>query len=224
MTRFAICAALAALGTASASAFAQEQNAVRLGLANLTIHSRAPDLTSNGPAFLTPPASLTVDNAQTLFFGYVRRINEKLDVELAAGIPPAHKVYGTGGLAPYGMISRVKQAGPAVFLNYKFGTDQDKLRPFFGVGLNYTKFFDGRSTDSNNLAAGGPTKIRLTDSVGPALQAGLSYRFDQRWSVNGAIIVADVQSDMTATTGSIERKTHIDFRPIVYTVCIGYHF
>jgi outer membrane protein len=219
--------AFAVLGMASMAAHADGsayKNTFSVGVADLTIHSDSPNLTSNGPAFLTPPSGLKIDSATTVLLDYVRRIDEKWDAEVALGVPPAHDVRGSGGLAPYGVLAKVKQAGPTVFLNYKLGTDQDKLRPFLGVGLNYTRFFDGRSTDANNLAAGGPTKIRLSDSFGVALQAGVNYHLNERWLVHGSIVVADVQSNLTATTGSIERKTHIDFRPIVYTVGVGYSF
>jgi outer membrane protein len=33
-----------------------------------------------------------------------------------------------------------------------------------------------------------------------------------------------VKSDLTATTGSIRRTTTIDFRPVVYTLAVGYSF
>ena len=65
-----------------------------------------------------------------------------------------------------------------------------------------------------------------------AAHVGLQYHFDRRWSLVGSIAVADVQSDLTATTflrGSssvvvMQGKTHINFHPIVYTVAIGYSF
>jgi len=219
--------ALAVLGMLSTAAHAQEtalKNTFNVGIADLTIHSDSPNLTSNGPAFLTPPSGLKIDSATTVLFDYVRHIDDKWDAEVALGLPPSHDVRGTGFLAPYGVLAKVKQAGPTFFLNYKLGSVQDKLRPFIGVGLNYTRFFDAKSTDANNLAAGGPTKIRLSDSFGPAFQVGANYHLSGNWSMHGSIVVADVQSDLTATTGSIERKTHINFRPIVYTVGVGYSF
>jgi outer membrane protein len=224
MKHIALCAVL---GMGSMAAYAQDgvlNNSIAIGYADLTIHSDSGNLTSNGPAFLTPPAGLRIDSAQTLMIDYVRRIDERWDAEVALGLPPKHDVRGTGALAPYGVLAKVKQAGPTFFLNYKFGSDSDKLRPYVGVGLNYTRFYDGESTAANNLAAGGPTQIRLKDSFGYALQTGLNYHLDQRWHVHAGIVVADVETDLTATTGSIARKTHIDFRPIVYTVGVGYSF
>lgn len=219
--QFATCALLA---LASASALAYD-NTVRMGAANISIHSKSPDFTSNGPAFLTPqPAGLNVGNANTLLLGYVRRITDHIDVELAAGLPPQHNVYGRGMMAPYGVIAKVKQRAPTVFVNYNFGAPGDKLRPFVGLGVNYTQFFDANSTASNNIATGGPTKIDLSESFGLAGQLGLSYKLADRWSLNASLATANVKTNMTATTGSIERKTTIDFRPVVFSMSVGYSF
>lgn len=217
---FATCALL---GLASASALAYD-NTVRVGFANLAIHSESPDLTSNGPAFLTPPSGLTVGNANTVLFNYVRRITDHIDVEVAAGLPPQHNVYGRGFLAPYGVIAKVKQRAPTVFANYNFGAPEDKLRPFVGLGVNYTQFFDATATASNNIASGGPTKIDLKESFGLAGQMGISYKLADRWSLSTSLATAKVKTNLTATTGSIERKTTIDFRPVVFSMCVGYSF
>lgn len=213
-----------AAGFACVAAQAQE-NTVRVGIGNVDVRSKSDDFTSNGPAFLTPqPAGLTVGDATTLVVAYTRRINEHLDLDVVLGVPPKHDVNGRGTLAPFGVIAKVKQASPTVFINYKFGDDQNKLRPFVGAGINYTHFFNRQSTAAGQLASGGPTSIKLTDSWGLAAQAGATYKIDDRWSVTGSVATAKVKSDLTATTGSIERKTTIDFRPIAVTVTVDYRF
>ncbi|MBC3919415.1 outer membrane beta-barrel protein [Undibacterium sp. CY18W] len=213
-----------ALGLASVSAMAYD-NTVRAGIINVQVHSESPDFTSNGPAFLTPqPAGLTVGNATTVLLGYTRRLNDNFDFDFLAGIPPEHDVKGRGTLAPYGTIAKVKQRAPTFFINYNFGAPTNAWRPYVGLGFNYTQFFDATSTAVGNIATGGPTKIDLKDSFGLAGQVGISYKFSDRWSVNASIAAADVKTDMKATTGSIERKTTINFRPVVYGLCVGYSF
>jgi len=217
-------AACAVLCLASAAACAQ-QNTIRVGIADITIHSSAPNLSSNGPAFLTPqPAGVTVGDATTLLLAYTRSLDAHWEIDFEAGIPPRHDTSGQGTLAPFGVVAHVKQVSPALLLNYKFGAPEDRLRPFIGAGVNYTHFYDGESTSSGNLASGGPTRISLSDSFGWAAQLGLSYRLTESWSLVGSVLTAKVKSDMTAVTGSIERKTTIDFRPVVYTLGLAYSF
>ncbi|MBI3284551.1 MAG: outer membrane beta-barrel protein [Burkholderiales bacterium] len=218
--RFAACALLV---LASASVFAQE-NTIRAGLVNLSIHSKSPDFTSNGPAFLTPPAGLEVGDANTLLFSYARKITNHVDIELALGLPPKHNVYGRGKLAAYGVLAQVKQRAPTIFANYNFGEASDKFRPYVGLGLNYTQFFDAQSTPMNDLGSGGPTKIDLKESYGLAGQVGLNYKLADRWFIGASLATAKVKTDMTATTGSIQRKTTIDFRPVVFALGVGYNF
>lgn len=221
MTQFALCAALT---LASFAAWGQ-QNTIKLGVAHLDIRSQADNLSSNGPPFLTPqPAGLSVGDATTLLVSYIRKLDDHWDLDLEAGLPPSHDTNGVGTLAPFGVISKVKQAGPTLFVNYNFGAPDSKFRPFVGLGINYTHFYDGESTASGNLASGGPTKIELSDSWGPAAQIGASYQLAPNWSLIGSIAMAKVKSDLTATTGSIRRTTTIDFRPVVYTLAVGYSF
>jgi outer membrane protein len=221
MTQFSLCAVLS---FASFAAWGQ-QNTIKLGVAHLDIRSQADNLSSNGPAFLTPqPAGLSVGDATTLLVSYIRKLDDHWDLDLEAGLPPSHDTNGVGTLAPFGVISKVKQAGPTLFINYNFGAPDNKFRPFVGLGINYTHFYDAESTASGNLASGGPTKLELSDSWGPAAQIGASYKLAQNWSVIGSIAMAKVKSDLTATTGSIRRTTTIDFRPVVYTLAVGYSF
>ncbi len=226
-TNFVLASLLAGCSlSASAFDFATDgKNSVSLGFLHIGVHSKSDDFTSNGPAFLTPqPAGLTVGNANTIKFGYTRHLSDKWSIEFVAGIPPKHKVYGRGTLAAYGVIAEVKQMAPTVFLNYTFGDATDSLRPYVGVGLNYTKFIDRKTTPISQIATGGPTSIKLTDSFGIAAQVGVNYKLTDRWVINASVAVADVQSDLTSTTGSIDRKTMIDFRPVVAGVGLSYRF
>jgi outer membrane protein len=224
----------ATLTMAGAAASAQQSAldgwSVYAGGVYADVRSKADPLTSNPPTL--PPgveAGVKVGDASTLAFGVVYKFTPNWSVELAVGIPPGHSGYGTDFIEPFGQISTVKQVAPTAFVNYHFvDVFTPGLSPFVGVGLNYTRFTDAKSTASGNAASGGPTSIDLTDSWGVAVHVGLSYHIDKNWSIVGAIANADVSSDLTATTttnsGNIVRTTSIDFRPIVYTLAVGYAF
>lgn len=219
--QLAVCAAL---GLASLAAHGQ-QNTLRVSIERITIHSDSPNLTSNGPAFLTPqPAGISVGNATTLQVVYTRKIDEHWDFDIQVGVPPRLEVTGTGTLAPFGVIAHIRQAGPSVFATYNFGPPENKFRPFVGLGVNYSHFYDAESTDSGRLASGGPTKSSLSDSFGLATKIGASYKLSDQWLVIGTIGAAKIKTDVSSTTGSIERKTSVDLRPVVFTLGLAYTF
>lgn len=200
-------------------------NVFRVGVANVTVHSRSENLTSNGPAFLTPqPAGVTVDDATTLLLGYTRHLNANWDVDLLLGVPPSHSINGTGTLAAFGEIARIKQASPTVMINYNFGAQTNAFRPYVGLGVNVTHFYNTSSSTTGNIASGGPTRIALTNSIGLAGQVGVVYRLNAMWSLNASVVAAKVSTDLTSTTGNIQRRTTLDLGPVVYSLAVGYAF
>jgi outer membrane protein len=98
------------------------------------------------------------------------------------------------------------------------------LRPFVGLGLNYTIFDKRESTADGDSINGGATKIALKDSVGLAFQAGLSYRINDKWSITGAYTTAQVKTELTTNTLGIVRKADIKFKPTVWSISAGYSF
>ena len=217
-------AAAAALCCLAHTAHAQSQS-VYIGGGYIQINSKADPL--EGPS--TPPdARLDVDDAKTIIFGYQRYFTDNWGIDVALGIPPKHKVYGRGDLEGFGQISSSKQVAPTVFANYRFGQAGDKLRPFVGIGINYTRFTDTKSTTAGDWASGGETKLKLSDSWGLAAQAGVSYALTDKWSLCATVAAAKVKSDLKATTttnsGTVVRRTTIDFRPVVFTMSVGYSF
>jgi outer membrane protein len=221
----ALLAATALCGLGATAAHAQSQM-VYIGGAYININSKADAL--EGPD--TPPdARLDVDDAKTLIFGYQRYFDDHWGIDLALGIPPKHKVHGRGSLEGFGQISSSKQVAPTLFANYRFGNAGDKLRPFVGIGINYTRFTDTKSTTAGDWASGGPTKLKLSDSWGLAAQVGASYALTDQWSLNATVAAAKVKSDLKATTttadgDTVVRRTTIDFRPVVFTMSLGYSF
>ena len=139
---------------------------------------------------LYTPAGVNVDlkNTQTAYFGYIRRLNSYLDLELAFGVPPNTKTIGKGpatlGSVPYNgqTIATAKWLAPSALIEYKFFSESAALRPYIGVGVNYTSFYDRQVTAAGAAGTGGPTRLSLTSSVGPVGTVGLKYQLGSRWS------------------------------------------
>src|SRR5262252_2709953 len=193
-------AALLAVGFGAGGAFAQAQtydNSVRLGVYIIKYNVKADDI--SGP-FVPPGASVDVKDTNTLYLAYARRLNKDWDVEFAFGNPPKTETVGKGpatlGSAPYDgqVIATAKWFSPTILLQYKFLDESSPWRPYVGAGINFTHFYDISPTDAGNAATGGPTELKLTNSIGPAVNLGISYRIDGPWHAYASYNYARVKS------------------------------
>jgi outer membrane protein len=218
---------MAALGAARAQAEEATPNTVRLGLYAIFYRAKADDL--SGP-YVPPGVNIDVKDVQTLYLAYVRRFATHFDLELAIGWPPDTKTIGKGparlGSVPYNgqEISSARWFAPTLLLNYVFFDETHALRPYAGIGINYTTFYSRRSTAAGNAASGGPTRISLTSSVGPSATVGLSYRLSDRWGLYASYSITRVRTHLTADTAGAIRTTTISFGPQALVVSAGYSF
>jgi outer membrane protein len=220
---------LGAAGLAGAPARAADaaDNELRLGVYSIFYHTSADDL--QGP-YVPPGANLKADNVETVYFGYIRRLSAHFETELAIGWPPITKTEGKGpatlGSVPYDgqVISSARWLAPTLLFNYKFFDENSVLRPYIGVGVNYTDFYDRDSTAAGNAASGGPTKLSLPSSWGPAATAGVTYRLNDHWGLHASYGWAQVKTHLTADTDGTIRTTHISFAPQSFILSAGYAF
>lgn len=220
-----------AAGAACVALPAAAQYTVKLGLGDVRPYSSASDVT--GP-FTPAGLSLEVRDKQTLLASVSRPINDRWDVELVLGAPPQHEVaikVSPAAVVPNaaraldGQIAAlVTQVAPTLFLNYNFGDKGATWRPFIGGGINYTRFSPAESVTAGDALNGGRTSLSLEDSMGLALQAGVVYRFNEKWSLTAGVATADVKTKLTTNTGGIIRRADITFHPIVLSLLVGYTF
>jgi outer membrane protein len=231
-----ITAAVALLGLAALSGLAAplaqaddnwDPNTVRLGMYYVHYASSADDI--SGP-FTPPGLNLRVEDVETLYFAYVRSFTTHFEAELAAGWPPLTRTVGRGpaalGSVPYNgqVISTARWLAPTLLFNYKFFDDNAALRPYFGVGVNYTDFYSRQSTSAGNAVTGGPTSVSLPSSWGPAADVGLSYRIGPQWHAYVSYSYSYVHSRLTADTAGLIHTTDISFNPRALVLSIGYSF
>jgi outer membrane protein len=202
-------------------------NTVRVGMYFVHFETEASDI--SGP-YVPSGLGVRVDNVETLYAAYVRTLSTHFNVEFAFGYPPLTKTEGRGpatlGSVPYSgqTISTARWFSPSVLVNYVFGDANSRLRPYLGVGVNYTKFLARQSTGAGDAVAGGPTSISLPVSVGPIVTAGLSYEVAEHWHVFGSYSIARVHTNLTADTAGILRTSNINFWPNTLVVSAGYSF
>ncbi len=235
MTTLNACARFAALAVAAATLYCAApamaddvfSNSARIGLYSVFYHSTADDL--SGP-YVPPGVNIDAKNVETVYFAYVRRLSPHFDVELALGYPPLTKTEGKGpaklGSVPYDgqVISSARWLAPSVLVEYLFFSEDAKLRPFIGVGVNYTTFYDRKSTAAGDAASGGPTRLSLTSSVGPAGTVGLAYHIANHWNAYASYSASQVKTKLHADTAGVIRTTHINFGPQALILSVGYSF
>jgi outer membrane protein len=162
------------------------------------------------------------DTVPELDITYMLRDRWGLELILASS---QHDVSGTGSLAGVGKILEARTLPPSLLLQYHFAPEA-KVRPYVGLGLNFTLFFDEEATSSFEAVAGGPTQVDLDSSMGPAAQVGLDIGVSEKWFINLDLKYLDIDTTATLDTpgplGTL--SVDVDVKPYVFGFGVGRSF
>lgn len=149
-------------------------------------------------------------------------ITDNIGIELLGATPFKHKV----SLGPVGQIAEVKHLPPSLMAQYYFGDAKNSWRPYVGVGINYTTFFDEKFVQGNEDAF---SNLKLKDSWGFAAQAGMDYAVNEHMLLNASVWWMDIDTDVrfnsVNASGIVENhniKTRLD--PLGVMLGIGWRF
>ncbi len=242
---------LATVATLLAGSAGAQTYTVKVGGAYIVPNATSSDFSGRLPVSGAPTlagVNLEVQSKAALMFSIERAINDNFGVELVLGLPPKHDVklkvsdsvkavaQAHPGADPRAdlfnayadkTIATVKQMAPTLFFNYKFGSAEDKLRPYLGLGINYTKLdtsLTATGRDLYNHAGASSVDLHLDSSIAPAMQAGVTYKIDRTWSVNVGLVSTFVSSTLDVKAGGYTHTAKFDFTPTVYTASVGYSF
>jgi outer membrane protein len=202
-------------------------NTVAVGGYWIFYHVRATDV--SGP-FTPAGTNLDVKDLNTLYFAYLRRLSTHFYLELAGGLPPVTKTVGKGpaalGSVPYAgqPIATARWLAPSALIKYVFFDESYVVRPYLGVGVNYVDFYDRDSTPAGNAGAGGPTRIELPSSIGPAGTVGGAMRLPHNFGLSLSYSASRVRTHLTAITGDVQRTSNISFNPQALVAAATYSF
>lgn len=206
--KYHIGAALLALGfivvSGQALAVGQGDWLLRFGAAYV-----APNDDSGGLSG-APTVGVEVDSGTAAFINLTYMVRDNIGLELLAATPFKHDISATGAVT--GKIAEVSHLPPTFSVQYHF-QPKATFRPYVGVGLNYTTFFDEKATAVIN-------SIDLDDSWGLAAQAGIDFDLNNNWFMNADLRY--IQIDTTATTdlGTVD----VDINPWVLSLGVGTRF
>ena len=208
LQQLAVAGALAALG---AGALAQE-TVVKLGITRYDTHSKTSGISGIG---VPAGADAVTGDATTVILVVERTLTPNIGVELVLGAPPRIKAQAAGTVPFLGEVMTARNVAPTLLANYYFGSPNDSIRPYLGAGVNYTRFVGVES----KLAK----EVRLSDSVGLAVQAGVNMALSKQTGLFASISKVQVKSDLVAAGSTVLTST-IDFRPITYSAGLYYRF
>jgi outer membrane protein len=152
-------------------------------------------------------------------------LNEQWVIELIAATPFSHDVQGTGGLVG-NKIADIKQLPPSLVAQYHFLGNSYAFRPFIGVGVNYTTFFDEQPSEALKTTLGtDDVDLKLDDSFGLMAQVGANYKIDERWGLHGMVSIMDIDTDATVYANGAKALTStVELDPVVAMFGIKYTF
>ena len=201
-----------ALGAFAAQA---QNNVFKVGVTRYDTHAE-----TNGISGIGVPAGagVKVSDENTIILVYERLFGPNLGLELVMGVPPTLKATATGSAAflnATGTVLEAENWAPTLLLNYHFFEPGATWRPYVGIGMNYTKFKDVKSSISDDVEMG--------TSWGPAAQIGINYAITKDISAFLSFAVVKVKSKVVVS-GPTVLTTTVDFRPTVYSAGVSYKF
>ena len=172
-----------------------------------------------------PTLGLRADDDTQLGITVDYALDDNWVIELVAATPFSHDVQGAGGLAG-NKIAKIKHLPPTLLAQYHFLDSTYKFRPFVGVGLNYTTFFDEKPSAALKATLGtDDVEVKLDDSFGFAAQAGFNYMMSENWGLHGMVSLIDIDTDATVYADGAKALTStVEIDPVVAMFGVKYKF
>lgn len=212
--------ATAALAAAVAAAPAQAEQGDALVRVRAVIVAPTEESSGIEPSFPGDEVSVSNSFAPEIDFTYF--VSDNVGLELIAATTK-HDVRGKSGVPnAVGKLVDTWVLPPTLTLQYHFTPDA-KIRPYVGAGVNYTHFYNEDASSSFENALG-DTEVKLDDSFGFALQAGVDFDLNEKIFLNLDVKYVDIDTEAKLTTGGLVNRVKVSLDPIVAGVGIGIRF
>jgi outer membrane protein len=212
------------------SALEKGDKVARIGVTHLTVDTSSGTLDVVGPPTTPFPGTEVGASDETGLTGTIGyMVTDKLEMELALGLPFEHGVKPNAALSATlasqsldgnADLGTTKQIPPIVSVNYHF-KPEGKIKPYVGLGLNYTKFFDEEV--KGGLEQAGYTTLSIDDSFGLAAQAGVDVDMGNGWFVNALVRHVDVGTEAKISGGAFGdlQVKDIDINITAFSINVG---
>lgn len=217
-------ASVAVAPAAWAQAGAEEAPRVGVRAGDVLIRARAilvaPNERSGSilPAF--PGETVKVDNRVMPEVDATYMATDHVGFELIASTTK-HAISGVRGTTgSIGKLASTWVLPPTLTVQYHLMPTRH-VRPYVGVGINYTIFWNEAASDGLQSAVG-PTEVHLKDSVGWAAQAGVDMDITRRVFLNLDIKYIDIDTRARLDNAALGRqRVNVSLDPLVVGIGIG---
>jgi outer membrane protein len=170
--------------------------------------------------------SVGVGNDTQLGLNLVYMYTDSLAFEVLAATPFEHDL-SVAGLSQYGFsttdLGSTKHLPPTVSALYFFGESSSTFRPYVGLGLNYTTFFQ-ESLSSQAVAELAASNLEIDDSFGLSFRAGLDWQLDDTWTLDASVWNVSIEADASFDSALGRVNATVDIDPWVYMISLGRTF
>lgn len=155
--------------------------------------------------------TLIVKDKVTLDIDFTYMVSNHFGVELLLDTSSEHDIYHPA----LDHVVTTKVLPPALIAQYH-ASPADKVRPYVGIGINYTLFFDEKTT-----GAVSGLDVELDSSTGLVFQAGVDFDINDDWFMN-----IDFKKMEINTIAHLSNGANIDSNldPVIIGVGIGMKF
>jgi len=231
--KLGVLAAAVMAAAPAAQAFEAGDFVVRAGAVHVAPDDSSDSITIGGdPLLRDTDSKVSVDSNTQLGLRATYMFTDHLGLGILGATPFKHNIKGGGDLSSDLKLGETKHLPPTITLQYYPLPATSKFQPYAGVGVNYTVFFEEKTTDTLNTASeASSSELELDDSVGVAVELGMDYMLSDNFGLNAAVWWADINTDATikgrdAETGEIAKtdEFEVEIDPMVYMVGFTYKF
>lgn len=176
---------------------------------------------------------LSVNNNTQLGITIDYQLNKNWTIELIAATPFSHDIQVKGSAIDGLPIGSSKHLPPTLLAQYHFDLGDSRFDPFIGLGLNYTKFFQEEVSGElvstlqalNVTDANDKVELKLKDSVGLAMQAGVNIKLADSWSAHLMLSKMDIETEgQVQVNGTTIQSVDVTIDPYVWMIGARYSF
>ena len=236
MKKSLLCLALFASFSTFSANYQAGDFVIRGGLTQVKPDSNQAGISLDGAAL---PLTLSPEDNTQLGLNFVYFYDQNWALEVLAATPFDHDIYlqdptgATNSIYNIDLndakLANVKQLPPTISALYYFDT-ASVFKPYLGLGINYTVFFEEKFTATPKAA--GFSDLSLDSSFGYSVQLGADYLLDDQWSLNVSARYIDINTQATfnvedsLNVGGLvgKGKSNVDIDPMVYSLMLGYKF